>query len=485
VRKAVAGGYARVGRAKESLALYKTVPMQDATAGDFQGAIGAALAANDKTQAEIWLRQALERYTRDPAILTLAARYEQARGDNQRAADYYRASLAAMPPASPVDRLAHDLVYPEQDTKAHRAVTAADLQHLLDPNYEPFAEDDQAAASAPTRMAGFQSRHHHHPRSAGAGPQFYRQQYRTQQAPGNPRWSESAYSGLRLRNASYHRNDMDAMPFGYDAGPPQEAPSAASQAPVPEQPYYGQPQELSLNAPHSMASDAWKGLIFSLMSAGRNQDALNELAQIPPDVRRQLEADVEFVQSEASLFVALGDLNHAVDTSTGWRTSTSCAAPHHRPAWRCNTPGCCITSRKTANCTRFCCALTAARTWSPRSASKLKASGPTGPCAGPSSDGQRRHPRGVEILQAASEDYPNNLSVRRAVAGAYAKVGRYGESLTLYKSDFPGGRQFRRLPGSHRRGFFRHGHGPGGGLAAPGPGALSRRPADSGAGRAL
>ena len=45
-----------------------------------------------------------------------------------------------MPAASPVDRLAHALVYPEQDTKAHRAVTAADLQHLLDPDYEPFAK---------------------------------------------------------------------------------------------------------------------------------------------------------------------------------------------------------------------------------------------------------------------------------------------------------------------------------------------------------
>ena len=45
-----------------------------------------------------------------------------------------------MPQASPVDRLAHVLVYPEQNTKAHRAVTAADLQRLLDPDYEPFAK---------------------------------------------------------------------------------------------------------------------------------------------------------------------------------------------------------------------------------------------------------------------------------------------------------------------------------------------------------
>ncbi len=140
VRKAVAGGYARVGRAKESLAIYKTIPMQDASAGDFEGAVGAALAANDKTQAELWLRQALERFPHDPAVLSLAGRYEQARGDNERAADYFRASIAAMPPVSPVDRLAHVLVYPEQDLNAHRAVTAADLQRLLDPDYEPFAK---------------------------------------------------------------------------------------------------------------------------------------------------------------------------------------------------------------------------------------------------------------------------------------------------------------------------------------------------------
>ena len=40
--------------------------MQDATSGDFQGAIGAALAANDRTQAELWLRQALDRYPARP-----------------------------------------------------------------------------------------------------------------------------------------------------------------------------------------------------------------------------------------------------------------------------------------------------------------------------------------------------------------------------------------------------------------------------------
>jgi tetratricopeptide (TPR) repeat protein len=138
VRKVLAGGYLRTGQSKEALAIYKTVPMQDASAADFNGAVGAALAAGDKAQAEIWLRQGLERFPADYALLASAARFEQARGDNQRAADYWRASIAAMPQASPTDRLAHDLVNPDTDTHRHKAMTAADLQRLLDPNYEPF-----------------------------------------------------------------------------------------------------------------------------------------------------------------------------------------------------------------------------------------------------------------------------------------------------------------------------------------------------------
>jgi hypothetical protein len=140
VRKAVAASYVRVGRARESLAIYKTIRLENATAGDFQGAVEAAFGANDMNQARVWLSQALDRFPHDPALLSLAARYEQARGDNQRAADYDRASLAAMPSGSPVEGLTHVLVYPDQNPSARRAVTAADLEHLLDPDNEPFAK---------------------------------------------------------------------------------------------------------------------------------------------------------------------------------------------------------------------------------------------------------------------------------------------------------------------------------------------------------
>ena len=66
----------RVGRAKEALALFKTIPMQDAAAGDFQGAIGAGLAANDKALAEAgfarrWIAiRATRRFFRLPRALS-------------------------------------------------------------------------------------------------------------------------------------------------------------------------------------------------------------------------------------------------------------------------------------------------------------------------------------------------------------------------------------------------------------------------------
>lgn len=138
VKRVLAGGYLKVGRARQALAIYKTLPNDNSSAADYQGAIGAALAANDKAQAEAWLREALARYSTDYQILGAAARFEQARGDNQRAADYWRAALAAMPEGSPADRLAHELAYPEEDTRPHKATTAADLSRLLNPEEEPF-----------------------------------------------------------------------------------------------------------------------------------------------------------------------------------------------------------------------------------------------------------------------------------------------------------------------------------------------------------
>ena len=494
VRKAVAGGYVRVGRTKESLALFKTVPMQDATSGDFQGAVGAALSANDKAQAELWLRQALDRYPHDPAILSLAARYEQARGDNQRAADYWRASLAAMPTASAVDRLAHTLVYPEQDMRAHKAVTAADLQHLLDPNYEPFAKttklpslpaygadpydgsapvvlpkpgqtSQQSPVSAP-RTSGPADAEDESPYAPASNPavnvipaaqtpnpQMFHQQSATQLEIVETVAGQPDNDGLTLRSAVNYTSTLGSMhpvplqrrvittePVGSDSGDelPQEASAAIRQASlgqVQTPDSSGQPVPISLNAPHSQASDAWKGLIFSLTASNRNAEAVQELAKIPLDVRRQLEADIEFVQGIASLYVAVDDTAHAIEYLRRvenfyllHRTSAPVGLEVQH-AWllynlqddaglypvltRLD-----IRQDRTAAQRQEVDNLWAS--WAVRRAGTAMTNG--------------NLLRGVEILQAASQDYPDNMNVRRAVAGAYARVGRAADALTLFKT---------------------------------------------------
>ena len=73
IRRAVAGAYSRVGRSADAVTIFKSLPMDNASAGDFQGAVGAALQVPDMTQAEAWLRQALALYPNDPSILEFSA----------------------------------------------------------------------------------------------------------------------------------------------------------------------------------------------------------------------------------------------------------------------------------------------------------------------------------------------------------------------------------------------------------------------------
>jgi tetratricopeptide (TPR) repeat protein len=413
VRKAVAGGYAMVGRARESLKIYKTIPMQDATAGDFEGAVNAALAANDKAQAEIWLRQALERYTRDPAILSLAARFEQARGDYQRAADFYRAALAAMPANSPTSTLAHELYYPEQDTHAHRAVTAADLQRLLDPNNEPF----QKTTKLPPLPA--------YGPDPYSGPAPVPSPTQSDAAAPNAHLSRQAAHARYFGNARLLRVSSPSAPFASSDGEP----------PKPQDQAYIQQSPVSANPPHSVASDAYKGLVFSLMASGRNADALNEIAKIPPEVRSQLEADIEFVQGEASLYASIGDTPHAneylnlVDNYYLLHRARMPAGLEVQHAWLLyNTQNdrelypllLRLDLRPDLNAAQR---TELASLWADFAIRRAFIAFDNGNLA-----------RGVMILQAASEQYPDNMNVRKAVAGAYAKVGKAQEAVALFKA---------------------------------------------------
>ncbi len=480
VRKAVAGGFARVGRSKESLALFKSVPMQDASAGDFEGAIGAALAANDKNQAEIWLRQALDRFGADPSILALAARYEQARGDNERAADYYRASLAAMPKVSPVDRLAHTMVYPEQDTKTHRAVTAADLQHLLDPDYEPFAKTTKLPALPtygpdpynPAPVVLPQTRPTQPPpqiptagtpgpgawlyapeeRSRIAQGETLRMQARNHLRPVGPVEFDAGFSRGRFtsrENTSFHErrsNSAARLVFAsWSPMPARTRPAVsiarASMRFAPIRPViqssieaYGQ-TDIVPNPPHSLASDAWKGLVFSLMAANRNAEALAEIGKIPIDVRQQLESDIEWVQGIASLYFAVGDTPQAtlylkrVENYYVVHRALAPGSLELQHAWLL------YNLKDDISLYPLLQRLDARPDLTPDQRQQVETLWADWAVrrAGDAMD-HGHLLRGVEILQAASQDYPGNRTVRLAVAGAYARVGRAQEAVTLFKS---------------------------------------------------
>jgi tetratricopeptide (TPR) repeat protein len=446
VRKAVAGGYARVGRAREALAIYKTIRMEDATAGDFEGAIGAALAANDKNQAEFWVRQALGRFPRDPVVLSLAARYEQARGDNERAADYYRASIAAMPSVTPTDRLAHQLVYPEQDQRTHRAVTAADLKQLLNPDNEQFPKatnlpplpaygPDPDHGPAPTVLPWTPPLAEPAPQTFPAGNSL--PDSHDLPPPPSPQSSiQPSYFGRRAaQNVHIVLASFTIARPRFFAQSTSLRAAFLAPAAIQSVDQSSANPEITLNPPLSLASDAWKGLVFSLMASNRNAEALAQLSTIPAPVRAQLESDLEWVQGIAGLYLSVGD---TVDGNAYLKRAQSFYLLH-----RGDVPAPLALQRawllyNVKNDAALYPVLTQldARSdlasdqqqqlktiwadWAIRRANDFIDSG--------------QPLRGVQILESAAQDYPDNLDVRFALAGAYLRAGRAPDALALYKA---------------------------------------------------
>lgn len=171
VIKALAGGYARAGMAKEAVVIWKAQDLTSAPVSDYRAAVGAALATNDSKDAETWLRFGLEQYPKDPDLLILGAKFEQARGDSKRAAQYYRASLEAMPPADPGAELATELSRPvpmaNSQLPSRAGRSGQDLATLLAPTTnesaapppseapmsgEPYLPSSGSAAASPVPL---------------------------------------------------------------------------------------------------------------------------------------------------------------------------------------------------------------------------------------------------------------------------------------------------------------------------------------------
>jgi tetratricopeptide (TPR) repeat protein len=236
VHKALAAAYARVGRAADALALYNTIPMTGASPGDYQGAISAAMSAGRMAQAETWLRDALARHSNDPRILELAARFEQARGDNARAADFWRAALAAMPPGSPLQNvetglaLSPDVVFP--------APHPGDTKHLLNPQLFPLPAPDSTLSSLPA-----------YPRLAPPGqttpPAAIQPSSAADQAPG---YEPPSKNPLPLPPLT----DAPPAPAGQDAQPTGAAPQHTPSPPPPATDHFQ--QSMNHTSPAGMAA---------------------------------------------------------------------------------------------------------------------------------------------------------------------------------------------------------------------------------------
>jgi cellulose synthase operon protein C len=124
VSSSLAGGYLSAGDATTALAIYRSLDLN--SAADYQGAIRAALAVKNLKLAENWLRQGLALYRRDGQLLGLAAQFETAHGDNGRARDYWKASLAVSPNTGAADRLALALRSPAAGPKEKGSLLPAD-----------------------------------------------------------------------------------------------------------------------------------------------------------------------------------------------------------------------------------------------------------------------------------------------------------------------------------------------------------------------
>jgi hypothetical protein len=112
VIRALAAGCARSELPVQAATLFKSQDMTTATVADYRSAVGAALAAEDGEDAETWLHSGLEKYPKDPEMLFLAGKFERTRDDDIRAAGYFRATLAALPPGDPVAEVVAELSQP-------------------------------------------------------------------------------------------------------------------------------------------------------------------------------------------------------------------------------------------------------------------------------------------------------------------------------------------------------------------------------------
>ena len=93
LRQALAGALLDAGDTRRAFNVYRAILASNPTAEEWTGAIGTAIKLNEPVGQQ-WLKYALQRFPREPALLELAGRQAASKGEYARAQTYWRQAIA-------------------------------------------------------------------------------------------------------------------------------------------------------------------------------------------------------------------------------------------------------------------------------------------------------------------------------------------------------------------------------------------------------
>ena len=181
-------------------------------------------------------------------------------------------------------------------------------------------------------------------------------------------------------------------------------------------------------------SDAWNGLISALHQAKQDDAALTQIQQLPLEVAEKLQQDPGFLQTVASVYGATGHNQLAVETMgrvmTRYRPGTNEApyAVEAQYAWLLLSAGDESQLATTLSQMGRRTDLSAGQkqqtsdiwaAWSVHKADKEEKSG--------------NSKQAMAILEMASQAYPANGDIRRAMAGTYIRNNEGKRAFALYQ----------------------------------------------------
>jgi cellulose synthase operon protein C len=180
--------------------------------------------------------------------------------------------------------------------------------------------------------------------------------------------------------------------------------------------------------------DAWSGLISALHQSKQDRVARAQMDQIPPAIAEHLQLNPGYLQVAASIYTETNEPQRAIETLAVVRNyyrDRQQSVPYSveaQRAWALLTLGDDNSIANTLVQLSHRSDLTAAEqqqnrnlwaAWSIRKALRTEKQGDP--------------KRAVAILEMASQAYPDNADIRRALAGTYVRVGSAKSAVALYE----------------------------------------------------